>query len=196
VAQFSDDGCAADDGTWAEGWSVTDTEDGFELQWPVDVSASCVLDGGAFTCADVVAAEGALTLSGTFTSASSGTAALTITGTACTSAADLDLRAAWKDGLVPAEGACPDNFGAYGVSERTESASFTVHNRTAAPILLYEIGVGAPVLIGELAADSASESTGTLDNYYVLGTGSDPSDCGLFFRLSEDGQDIVWDSGA
>lgn len=196
VAVFSEDACAADDGSWGEGWSVTDTEDGFELQWPVDASTACAVDGSDFTCEDAVASEGTLSLSGTLASASSGTATLAIAGAGCSSAAELELRAAWKDGLVPADGACPDNFGAYGPSERTEVAAFTVHNRTSASIGLYAIGDGEPVFIGDAEAGSSFTTSGTLDAYYVLGTGAEEAACGLFFRLSEDGQDIVWDGGA
>lgn len=196
VAVFSDDGCAADDGTWAEGWHVTRAEGGFDLQWPWDVSAFCALDGSSFACADAVTPDATLMLAGSFDSASSGAASLKIIGVDCMSEADLTLRAAWKDGLVPADGACPDDFGAYGPSERSETAGFTVHNRTSASVGLYELGEGAPVFVGDIPAGSALETSGTLENYYTLGSGAEESACGLFFRLSVDGQEIVWEGGS
>ena len=127
---------------------------------------------------------------------SGATQTLTYTGAACVSTATLALRAAGRDGLVPADGACPDDYAAYGPSPRAEWGAFTVHNRTDAPITLYQLGEGDPVLIGDISAQSALPTSGALDGYYDLANGSDVSECAFLFRLTEDGQTIVWDGGA
>jgi hypothetical protein len=195
VPTFASDGCAADDGTWSDGWTIARNDGGFDLQWPVDVGAACALDGTAFVCEDAVDAERTLSLSGTFASASAGTASLTVVGADCSSDAEFQLRAAWTDGLVPPDGACPPNYGAYGPSERTEVVGFTVHNRTAASIGLYELSEADPIYAGDIAPGS-SPATGILDGYYALADGFDEAACGLFFRLTVEGQQVVWDGGA
>jgi hypothetical protein len=193
VAQFSSDTCGIDDGSWAEGWTIARSGDAFDLDFPAGGATSCALDGATFTCEDAEYNGLTVALDGAFDSASTGAADLSVQGASCASTASLRLRAAWHDGLSPVDGACPDNFGTYSVPEGGESVAYTIFNRTDAAIGLYELTTVDPVYAGDIAPNTSISANGRLDGYFVLGNGSDESACRYFFRLTEAGQQVVWD---